>query len=446
MEKFIITGGKQLNGSVRVGGAKNVALKTLVAACMTKEQVVLHNVPNLLDVQVMMDIIREIGGDVTYDNHTVTIQMKEFSTHEISLEKGAKARTSTMFSAPLLARYGEAVIPNPGGCRLGARPIDRTIDGLKHLGAEITYFSDDGYFHAKTNGLNGTDYTFEKNTHTGTETMILAAVLAKGITVLRNAAEEPEIDELIALLNKMGAQIFRTNHREITISGVESLKGAEFTIGPDRIETVTFAVAAILTKGDVFVEGADTYGVKEFLEKLEAINGGYEVRENGIRFFYKGPLRPLDITTDVYPGFLTDWQPLWAALMIQAEGTSVIHETVFENKFMYVQELKRMGAKIELFNPVVGNPEKVYNFNLADDSPEFFHAARIKGPKNLHNAIVTMHDIRAGATVVVAALIAKGKTTIFGVEKLDRGYERLEERLSHLGASVKRIEEEHSVI
>lgn len=445
MEKFIISGGKALRGSVRVGGAKNVALKTLVAACMTQDQVILHNIPNLLDVQVMFDIIQELGGEVTYENRTAKIQMKEFTTHEISLEKGAKARTSTMFSAPLLARYGEAVIPNPGGCRLGARPIDRTIDGLKHLGTEITYFSDDGYFHAKTAGLTGTEYTFEKSTHTGTETMILAAVLAKGTTILRNAAEEPEIDELIALLNQMGGAIVRSGHREITISGVTKLHGAEFTIGPDRIETVTLAVAAIVTKGDVFVEGADEAGVKDFLEKLDEIHGGYEVTEQGIRFFYKEPVRASTITTDVYPGFLTDWQPLWAVLMTQAEGTSIIHETVFENKFMYVQELKKMGAKIELFNPVIENPEKVYNFNLEDDSPEFFHAATIKGPKQLHNAIVTMHDIRAGATVVIAALIAKGRTTIFGVEKLDRGYERLEERLQVLGATIKRVQEAHTV-
>ncbi len=347
-----------------------------------------------------------------------------------------------MLMAPLLARTNEAIIPNPGGCRLGARPIDRHIEGLKQMQAKIIYHSEDGYFHAKTDGLQGTTYRFDKNTHTGTETLIIAAAMAKGITILQNAALEPEIDDLIALLNAMGAKITRSAHREITIEGVEKLHGAEFTISPDRNEIVTFAIGAILTKGDVFISHVKVPDLKEFLEKLEEAGGGYEEKDGGMRFFYKGDLKPTNITTTVYPGFMTDWQAPWAVLMTQANGTTIIHETVFENKLGYANELKKMGAEITFFNPEIENKQEVYNFNLADDKPEYYHAISISGPTPLHDAVVTMADIRAGATVVLAALAAKGETIISGVEKLDRGYENFETRLASLGANIKRIQEE----
>jgi UDP-N-acetylglucosamine 1-carboxyvinyltransferase len=289
--------------------------------------------------------------------------------------------------------------------------------------------------------LKGTNYHFEKNTHTGTETMILAAVLAEGTTVLTNAAEEPEIDDLIGLLNKMGGNITRSGKREITIVGAEKLHGAEFTISPDRIEVATFAIAAIVTKGDIFVKDAHKAAIEPFLEKYHKTGAGIEVKEDGIRFFDNGVLRAVDVTTGIHPGFLTDWQAPWAVLMTQAKGTAIIHETVFENKLGYVEDLKKMGANAILFNPDVKNPDEVYNFNLADDKAEHFHAVEIKGPTPLHNAVMTTLDIRAGAAVVLAALAATGTSTIFGIEKLDRGYEGLEKRLSALGADIKREEE-----
>jgi len=449
MDKLIITGGKKLQGTVSVSGAKNVALKALIAACLTDEPVTIHNVPMISDFFIMVEIIKDLGGEVTIKDHTAVIHVKHFAKHELSLETAAEVRTSSMFLAPLLVRVGEAIIPNPGGCRLGARPIDRIVDGLQSMGVSIDYRSEDGYFHAKiasnatgAKKLRGVDYHFSKNTHTGTETLLIAAVKASGKTILENAAEEPEIDELIELLNNMGAQIMRTAPRRIEITGVEKLHSAEYSIRPDRNEIVTFAIAALITKGDVFVVGAKVEAIREFLEKLQEAGGGFEEEENGIRFYYKAPLQATSVTTLPYPGFMTDWQAPWAVLMTQAEGESVIHETVFENKFGYVVDLKKMGAKVKLFNPEVSSREKTYNFNLADDSPAYFHAAKVTGPKQLHNGVATMVDIRAGAAIVLAALAAKGTSTIFGVEKLDRGYENFEKRVEKLGARIERVQEE----
>lgn len=441
MEKFIVSGGNKLIGKVNVSGAKNAALKALVAACLTDEEVTINNIPLIKDLFVMIDIMKILGAQVKLTDHTLKITMKDFRQTSIPLDKAALARTSAMFIAPLLARMKEAFIPNPGGCRLGARPIDRTVEGISQMNAQITYYSDDGYFHAKTDGLKGIEYTFDKNTHTGTETMILAAVLASGTTVLKNAAQEPEIDDLIALLNSMGAKVKRSNFREITIAGVSKLHAAEFEISPDRIEVVTFAIAAALTKGDLFIEGAHKTDISAFLEKYHLTGALSERSANGMRFYTDGKLSAVDIETAPHPGFLTDWQALWAVLMTQAEGVSVIHETVFENKLGYVHDLNKMGAHMKLFNPDVKNKEDIYNFNLEDDRPEFYHAVKINGPKKLHNAVMTTLDIRAGAAVVLAALTAKGSSTIYGIEKLDRGYERFEERLKKLGAKIERVTE-----
>ena len=349
-----------------------------------------------------------------------------------------------MFMAPLLTRTGIAVIPNPGGCRIGARPIDRTIKGIKTLGVKVQYNRKDGYFYIKKGSSNKKEWKkvvhkFDKSTHTGTEIMILASTLFNGEVVLKNAAEEPEIDELINLLVSMGAKIVRTGKREITIIGVERLHGTTFTIGPDRNEIVTFAVAAIVTKGDILVLDAHNVDLEEFIKKLESAGGGVEEKRDGIRFYYKNPLIKKDISTSFYPGFMTDWQGPWAILMTQASGESEIHETIYESRFGYVKELRKMGAKISFFNPDVTNPENIYNFNLSDRVPNYYHAIKVKGPTKLHNAALEISDLRAGATLVLAALSSTGESVIFGVEHLDRGYERFEERLNSLGGDVKRI-------
>lgn len=444
MEKFVITGKTPLHGSTQVSGAKNVALKAIVAACLTDEEVVIRNIPLISDLYVMAEIIEELGGQAVIEGHTITIRVQKFASTTISLDRAAHIRTSVMFLAPLLAREGKAIIPNPGGCRIGARPIDRTIDGLTKMGVDIRYESSDGYFYAKViskEKLSGVEYTFEKSTHTGTETLMLAAVLATGTTVLQNTAQEPEIDELIALLTKMGAKIKRTKDRTIEIDGVARLHGADFEIGPDRNEIVTLAIAAVLTKGDILVENAHKADLHSFLAVFEKAGGGYETKDTGIRFFYKSPIQSVDATTAPAPGFMTDWQGPWVILMTQAQGVAVVHETVYENRFGYVYNLKKMGALIQLFNPEVANPETFYNFNSEDDQG-YFHAAKITGPVNLHNAVVEISDLRAGATLVLAALVAQGTSTIYGLEHLDRGYENFEERLSQLGAQIQRIKED----
>ncbi len=439
MNKLIIKGGNKLKGEVSILGSKNVALKVLVATCLTSDKVIVRNVPLISDFLVMADIIRSLGGEVKLEDHAVSVKLEKFLSEKISLDKAAEIRTSYMFLAPLLARVGKAIIPNPGGCRIGARPIDRIVDGLKKMGVEIKYDSKDGYFHALApNGLKGTVYRFSKSTHTGTETMILAAVLAKGKTTLENAAQEPEIDELIGLLNRMGAKIVREKPRNIIIEGVEKLHSAEFIIAPDRNEIVTFAVAALITEGDVLIRNIKRRGLEDFLETMESCGAGIEEKENGIRFFYKGELKPSNITTSFYPGFMTDWQGPWAVLMTKANGASTVHETIYENRFTYVDELKKMGANIEFYKPEVKNPETLYNFNIKDDNYKSFHAIRIFGPTPLHNAILTITDLRAGASLVLAALAASGKSVLFDVEHLDRGYEQFEQRLNSLGADIKR--------
>jgi UDP-N-acetylglucosamine 1-carboxyvinyltransferase len=442
MEKFKIKGGNKLKGQVSIFGSKNVALKVLVAACLTKEEVNIKNLPLISDVLTMADIIEHLGGKIEFKDHALTIKLADFSSEKISLDKAAEIRTSYMFLAPLLARKGKAVIPNPGGCRIGARPIGRVINGLKKMGVQVKYSSKDGYFHAEApNGLKGTHYKFEKSTHTGTETMILAAVLAKGTTVLDNAAQEPEIDELIVLLRRMGAKITKEFPRRIVINGVENMHGANFKVFPDRNEVVTFAAAAIITEGDIFIKDITQKGLEEFLEMLDKIGAGYEIKNNGIRFFYKGQLKATDVTTGYYPGFMTDWQGPWVVLMTKADGVSLLHETVYENRFTYVEELQKMGANIELFNPAVKDPEKFYNFNIHDDKKKNFHAAKIFGPTKLHNGIVDITDLRAGATLVLAALAADGESVLAGLEHLDRGYEHFDSRLKELGASIKRVKE-----
>jgi UDP-N-acetylglucosamine 1-carboxyvinyltransferase len=443
MDTFVVKGGTSLRGEIQVGGAKNVALKVLVAALLTDDEITIHNVPLLRDVFFMLDVIKSLGVNHTLHDHTLVMKNSGIVSSTVPLEVGARLRTSSMVLGPLLARLGEAKIPNPGGCRLGARPIDRHVEALKLMGAHVTYDSDDGYFYAKTAKLTGATIHFEKNTHTGTETIILAAVLASGTTVLQNAAEEVEIDELIVLLNSMGARIKRTKTREITIIGVESLHGTTYSIMPDRNEEITFAIASAITGGDVIVKHSQRHTLPAFLEKYQLAGGEYEaIDEMTTRYFIKGEIKPTDVVTTPYPGFMTDWQAPWAVLMTQAAGISTIHETVFESRFSYVGELKKMGAHIDFFHPVIENPEQFYNFNWSDRVDGYYQAIRIHGKSKLHNAILDINDLRAGATLILAALVADGESVIHGVEQVDRGYENIESRLQNLGATISRVKEE----
>lgn len=444
MDTFIITGGKPLRGEVTLGGAKNVALKLLVASLLTDEPLIIRNVPAIRDVDLTAEVLGSLGVNVHRSADTVTVQNGIAHRYQVPLDIGARLRTSSMVIGPLLARYGKAMIPNPGGCRIGARPIDRHIVGLRSMGAAIEYHSDDGYFYASSpEGLRGTNYEFVKNSHTGTETMILAAVLAKGETVIKGAAEEVEVDELIALLNQMGARIGRSAPREITIEGVPSLRGGEFRVMPDRNEEVTFAIAAAVTGGDITVIGSQRQHLGAFLSTFTAAGGVYEAVDENKTRYSRGPvLRAVDVQTAPHPGFMTDWQAPWAVLMTQATGAASVHETVFENRFGYAEELKKMGAQIEEYNPEVADTASFYNFNWEDHKEGDFHAIRIHGPSKLHNAILSMNDLRAGATLVLAALAAEGQSVLHGALHIDRGYEKIEERLRSLGAQIERVKEE----
>ncbi len=442
MSFFEITGGKSLKGTIEVSGAKNVALKAILAGILTDEDLVIENVPMISDFETMVELLEYLGMKIEQQDHKVIIHGGGIKKTVVPLSIGDRVRTSMLALGPLLSRYGHARIPNPGGCRIGARPIDRHIEGLQKMGAHISYDSNDGYFHAEAKKLLGVRFRFSKPTHTGTEALILAAVLAEGETVLENTATEPEVDELILLLNQMGAQIKRTDTTTIIIKGVKKLGGTTFRIMPDRNETVTFAIGALLTKGDVTVRGAQEKFLGAFLSKLTEIGAGWEVLDDEhIRFFYQGELKATDVVTKPYPDFMTDWHSPWAVLMTQARGTSTIHETIFENRLSYVSELKKTGAKIELFNPSVSDPETFYQFNWEDEKPNYFHAITIQGPTLLHNAVMHMTDLRAGATLILAALGATGTSTIYGTQIVDRGYETIEKRFASLGALMKRVKE-----
>src|SRR3989344_128571 len=275
MEKLVVTGGKKLHGRIAASGSKNVATKFLVASLLTAEEVIIENVTRITDFEVLLEIVKDLGVHATFKDHTVTVRADRITDYEIPFEAGAQIRPSSMLIAPLLVRMGRVLIPNPGGCRIGARPIERSIEGLEKMGASVRYVSEDGYFHAQANGLKGTKYRFEKNTHTGTEPLIIAAVLAKGRTILENAAEEPEVDNLIDFLKSMGAQIERRG-RTIIIDGVRKLKGTRFKVMPDRNEVVTFAIAAYITKGDITVANAEKKDIAVFLEKVSLAGGKWE--------------------------------------------------------------------------------------------------------------------------------------------------------------------------
>jgi len=437
MAEFHVTGGIPLHGSVRIGGAKNASFKLMIASLLADSESRLLNFSKISDVELVAKIISYLGAKINGAcERAISIDPTNLNSFVIDKEHGEQGRFSTMFIPPLLAKFGEAKVPAPGGDKIGKRPLDRHFEGLEALGAKIIL--ENGIYIAKTNGFVGNTYKFSKNSHTGTETLIMAAVKAKGKTILENAALEPEIDDLIWYLNEMGAKISREPNRVIIIEGVKKLHGAIHKIIPDRNEAVSYACAAITTKGDVIIENAKQEHLVAFLEKLKEIGAGFEIGKYGIRFYYKGPLKATNITTKVEPGFMTDWQPLMATVLTQCEGISTLHETIMANRFQYVEELIKMGAKIEKFNPEVVSPEKFYNFDIKDDDPKYKHAIKIHGKTLLKAGTFEVKDLRHGATLILAAMTATGTTIIKGIEHVDRGYESLDKRLKSLGAKIIR--------
>jgi UDP-N-acetylglucosamine 1-carboxyvinyltransferase len=441
MIKFHISGGKPLKGEVVVRGAKNAGFKLLIASLMADGKSKLSNITKAAETKISESVIKNLGGKIDYiGGHTIEIDPSGLKSWVIPYGIGKESRASTMFVPSLLYRFGEAKVPWPGGDKIGARPLDRHFEGLEKMGVVIKLEGEWVTFKINKK-LAGCQYRFAKNTHTGTETLILAASFAKGETVLENAAQEPEVDDLIEFLNKAGAKIKRTNPRTIVINGVTKFKPTEHQIIPDRNEAVTFACAALGTKGHISIFNIRPKDLTAFTDKLAEIGAEVKIGVNEMEVKYKDGLKATTIETTPHPGFMTDWQSLWFTLMTQARGKSTIIERVYPSRFQYVDYLIKMGAKVKFFNPEVTNPNHYYNFNLDTDKPEYFHGADILGPINLKGICAEVNDIRAGATLTLAALIAEGESVISGAEKIERGYENLDVRLANLGGSIKRIRE-----
>lgn len=442
MSTYTINGSSPLYGSIRVGGAKNASYKMMIASLLAEDPSRLLNFSHISDVELVAEIINSLGAKATTaGDRTYLIDPEKLNSHQIDVKFGQSTRASTLFIPALLAKFGKAEVPFPGGDKIGSRPLERHFDGLKALGAQINIT--DQTIKISAPQLTGTNYRFHKNTHTGTETLIMAAVKARGKTILENAAQETEVDDLINFLNEMGGKITRTSSRTIEIEGVEQLDGAIHKIMPDQNQVVSFACAALATKGDVVVENARSQDLTAFLEQLEAAGAGFELGSYGIRFFYKRSLTATRVTTAVHPGFKTDWQPLWVTLMTQAEGTSILHETVSQNRFHYTSALQEMGAKIELFNPQVENPDELYNFNLNDVSTDVStnekRAARVTGPTTLQGGEFTVKDLRHGATLLIAGMMAQGTTILSDPDNhIDRGYENIDLQFRAMGAKIKK--------
>ena len=415
MDKLAITGGTPLQGEVRVSGAKNAALPILCAALLTSEPLVLTNVPKLNDVRTMRSLLAQMGVRAEGDDGALTLSAATIDWPLAPYEMVKTMRASILALGPLLARCGEARVSLPGGCAIGLRPVDQHIKGLQAMGAEIDL--DHGYIDARAKRLSGANFVFDVVTVTGTENLLMAATLAAGTTVLDHAAREPEVVDLADCLNAMGARITGAGTDRIVIEGVSRLSGATHAVMPDRIETGTFLVAAAATGGDVALTGArpDTLGA--VLDKLAEAGVAATIDGSTIRIQRNGRLRSVSMRTAPYPGFPTDMQAQLMALMTVADDAAMITETIFENRMMHVQELKRLGAAIE----VEGN------------------TAIVRGAQKLTAANVMATDLRASAGLVIAGLIAEGETVIDRIYHLDRGYERIEDKLSALGAHIRRV-------
>lgn len=439
MEVLKIRGGKELKGTIQASGAKNAMTKLLVASLLSDKKCTFYNVPNIGDVEITLNLCREIGSEIKWDkaNKTLEIVTRELKTTYIPQRYSGSNRIPILMIGALLGRTDEDIIvPTIGGDLIGARPVDFHINALQKLGARIEYRGmkkEGAYFAQAHQGLKGTIITLNYPSVGATENTILAAVRAKGTTLIKNAAIEPEIIDLILFLQKLGANIMVDVDRTIRIHHTHQFNEVEHTVLADRNEVASYAVAAVATKGKVLVEGAEHLQMIAFLGKLREIGGGYAIKKNGIEFFYEKELRGgLHLETDVHPGFMTDWQQPFVVLLTQTHGVSVIHETVYENRFGYTQMLKEMGADIELFTHCLGG--KPCRFASSDHH----HSIVVKGPTPLKAKDIAIPDLRAGFAYVMAALLASDVSTISNVDFLDRGYEDIIGKLTSLGADITR--------
>jgi UDP-N-acetylglucosamine 1-carboxyvinyltransferase len=420
MDKFVIRGGNPLVGTVRVSGAKNSALPCMAAAILTEDEVTLENVPQVRDIETERKLLASMGAQVGPREgralDRITINCRTLSDPVARYEIVKTMRASSLVLGPLVARAGMARVAMPGGCAIGGRPIDLHIKGLEKMGAVIT--QQHGYLEARAERLRGAHLVFDKITVTGTEDLLMAAVLAEGETVMENCAREPEVTDLAALLTAMGAHIQGAGTATITVQGVTSLHGARYRINPDRIEAGTFLIAGAITRGDLIVSNCKPSHLGAVIAKLQEAGVLVEVLgPEAVRVRTHGPLHAADISTEEYPGFPTDMQAQYMALATQAEGVSQVRENIFENRFMHVQELIRMGANIKVNGSI----------------------ATLQGRAPLSAAAVMCSDLRASASLVLAALVADGESILDRVYHMDRGYERIEEKLRAVGAQIRRL-------
>lgn len=417
MDTIEIVGGKRLVGAVSISGAKNAALPLMTAALLADGEHVLRNVPDLRDVHTMTRLLERLGARAKFDNGRVHVTLSGAIDPTAPYDLVKEMRASVLVLGPLVARCGRAVVSLPGGCAIGARPIDQHLKGLSAMGADVELHH--GYVQVTVPGgrLRGSDVTLDFPTHTGTENLMCAAVLAKGRTTLTNCAREPEVEELARVLNKMGARIEGAGTPVISIEGVDGLHPIDHAIIPDRIEAGTFMVASAATAGDVLVEGIGPEPLEAVIAKLREAGAAIERDGDGLRVVGSHPIHPTDVITQPHPGFPTDMQAQLMMLMCLAKGTSHITETVFENRFMHVSELNRMGADIQVYG----------------------RTAIVHGVPRLEGAEVMATDLRASASLVLAGLVAEGTTRVRRVYHLDRGYEHIERKLAPLGAAIRRI-------
>ena len=421
MDKFVIRGGNPLLGTIKVSGAKNSALPCMAAAILTEDEVILENIPQVQDIETERKLLVSMGAEVELGygraQHRTSIRCAVLSDPVAKYEIVKTMRASSLVLGPLIARTGMARVAMPGGCAIGGRPIDLHIKGLESMGATIT--QEHGYLEARADRLKGAHIVFDKITVTGTEDLLMAAALAEGESVFENCAREPEVMDLAALLNAMGAKIEGAGTSTIKIKGVAKLHGARHRINPDRIEAGTYLMAGAITGGDLNVDCCNPEHLGALIGKLEECGVKLEIGKENVRVHSGGALKAADITTEEYPGFPTDMQAQYMALVTQAEGTSIVTENIFENRFMHVGELCRMGANISVQG----------------------RSATVRGGTKLQSAAVMCSDLRASAALVLAALVADGESILDRVYHMDRGYERLEEKLRGVGAQIRRMGE-----
>ena len=416
MSKFIINGGKALSGEISVMGAKNAALKILAASLLSDKEITINNVPNIEEVNRLLELMETIGTKYTRDNERLIIKTAEITDTKLPEDLVKKIRAAVLLIGPLLVRTGEARLPHPGGCAIGQRPIDLFLEGFRRFGAEVKEEKDEYYFKAKK--IKGMTFIFPKISVTATEAMMMTATLAEGTTILKNAACEPEIPALAEYLNRVGAKITGAGTHTIVIEGVKELSADSYAVIPDRIEAGSFAILGALIGHDIKVVNCRPDHLESLWTMFDAMGVDYQLGDDYVQVFGGKKLKTVNIQTHEYPGFITDFQQPFTVLLTQSEGMSLVHETIFESRLFYTDMLRQMGANIIMCDP---------------------HRVIVNGPTKLYGRKLTSPDLRAGFAMVLAGLVAEGETEIDNIYQIDRGYSQIEKRLQSIGADIKRV-------